>query len=132
MTRVRGLLCAAAAVASLAGCAPQPSDRVVEITIRHSRFSPAAVDVAAGDRVRFVIRNLDPIDHEFILGDADVQRRHEDGREPHHGLVPGEVSIPAATLRSTTYEFGQPGALVFGCHLPGHWSYGMRGTVRVV
>ena len=107
------------------------AERTVELTIKHSRFAPPAVEVAPGERVRFVIRNLDPIDHEFILGDAEVQQRHEDGTEAEHGLVPGEVSIPAVAERSTTYEFGDPGTLVFGCHLPGHWAYGMRGTVRV-
>ena len=52
--------------------------------------------VAPGERVRFVLRNTDPIDHEFILGDDAVQRRHEEGRErQHHGDVPGERSVPA-------------------------------------
>ncbi len=118
-------------LATLAGGCGSAAERTVEVTIRHSRFDPAAIEVSPGERVRFVIRNLDPIDHEFILGGAEVQRRHEDGTEPHHGLVPGEVSIPAVAERSTTFEFGEPGMLAFGCHLPGHWSYGMRGTVRV-
>ena len=118
-------------LAMLAGGCGSAAERTVELTIRHSRFDPPMVEVAPGERVRFVIRNLDPIDHEFILGDAEAQRRHEDGTEPHHGLIPGEVSVPAVAERSTTFEFGDSGTLLFGCHLPGHWSYGMRGTVRV-
>jgi uncharacterized cupredoxin-like copper-binding protein len=81
--------------------------------------------------VRFVIHNLDPIDHELILGDEEVQRRHEKGTEAHHGTIPGEVSVPAGESRSTTFTFDAPGTVPFGCHLPGHWAFGMRGSVRV-
>jgi uncharacterized cupredoxin-like copper-binding protein len=110
-------------------------ERTVVVTMRHSRFEPAAVRVDPGERVRFVIRNTDPIDHEFILGDETVQRRHEQGRErQHHGDVPGERSVAAGQEAATTYAFpftldGQ--ALEFACHLPGHYAYGMHGTARV-
>jgi uncharacterized cupredoxin-like copper-binding protein len=32
----------------------------------------------------------------------------------------------------TTYTFPDTtGELIFGCHLPGHYDFGMRGTVSV-
>jgi len=43
--------------------------RTIAVTIHYSHFSPAHLSVAAGETVRFTIRNSDPIDHEFILGD---------------------------------------------------------------
>ena len=102
------------------------------MTMRHSRFEPATVRVDPGERVRFVLRNTDPIDHEFILGDDGVQRRHEEGRErQHHGDVPGERSVPAGQEAATTYAFpAAPTAalLEFACHLPGHYAYGMHGA----
>ena len=104
----------------------------VAITIRHSRFVPAHVTVRRGATIRFVITNTDPIDHEFILGDEAVQRRHEAGAEPSHGEVPGEVSTPAGETVGTTYTFSEPGRLLIGCHAPGHYAYGMRGWVWVV
>ena len=130
MTRFLLALLAAAVMAAAGSCG-EPGTRTVEITVRHSRFDPAVIDAGPGERVRFVIRNLDPIDHEFVLGDTEVQRRHEDGTEPHHGAVAGEVSVPAGATRSTTYTFGSTATVPFGCHLPGHWDYGMRGSVRV-
>ena len=107
--------------------------RTVVVTMHHSRFEPATLRAAPGERVRFVLRNTDPIDHEFILGDDDVQRRHEQGRErQHHGDVPGERSVPAGQEAVTTYTFPPGGrVLEFACHLPGHYAYGMHGTVRV-
>ena len=108
--------------------------RTVEVTMHHSRFQPAVVRVAPGSTVRFLLRNTDPIDHEFILGDEAVQRRHEQGRErEHHGQVPGEVSVAAGLEATTTYPFraGGPATLEFACHLPGHYAYGMRGVALV-
>lgn len=119
----------AAAVAALPGCSSQQD--VVRVVMRHSAFEPAVVRVAPGDTVRFVITNEDPIAHEFILGDDAVQDRHERGRHAAHGDLPGEVSVPAGETRETTYRFGAGGVLTFGCHLPGHYAYGMRGEVRI-
>jgi uncharacterized cupredoxin-like copper-binding protein len=109
--------------------------RTVVVTMHHSRFEPATLRVAPGERVRFLLRNTDPIDHEFILGDEEVQRRHEAGRQrQHHGDVPGERSVPAGQEAATTFAFPSAPAgrtLRFACHLPGHYAYGMHGTVRV-
>lgn len=111
---------------------PPQSPQTVAITIKHSRFVPARFTFRRGVTVRFVIINTDPIDHEFILGDEAVQRRHETGTEPVHDRVPGEVSVPAGTQAETTYTFSRPGGLLIGCHAPGHYTYGMRGWVRIV
>jgi len=93
--------------------------------------SPGHVEVPAGTHVRFVVRNLDPIDHELIVGDAGVHARHATGTEPYHPPRPGEATVLAGAEAATTYRFEEPGVVEFGCHLPGHWAYGMRGTVTV-
>ena len=113
----------------------------IRITIHYSHFSPSAVPVRAGSTVRFVIVNTDPIDHEFIVGGQAVQQQEEAGTDTvHDGSVPGAVSVPAGTTVSTVVTMparspdqpaGQPGpgSLVFACHLPGHYAYGMHGTI---
>jgi uncharacterized cupredoxin-like copper-binding protein len=126
----RALAAVLAAAALLPGCGGDRA-REIEVGIRYSKFSPSAITVEEGESVRFSIENHDPIAHEFILGDDRVQLRHETGTEPSHGAVPGEVSIPAGTVRATTFTFGGPGTLVFACHLPGHFAFGMRGEVRI-
>jgi uncharacterized cupredoxin-like copper-binding protein len=118
--------------AASGGAAARPTDGTVEITIHYSRFDPETIAARPGERVRLVIRNTDPIDHEFILGDDRVQIAHEEGTEAHHPPRPGEVSIPAGSTVVTTYTFPEtPGELIFGCHLPGHYDFGMRGTVTI-
>ena len=128
------LLTASLVLAALPGCGASDaaSSRSFEVTIRQSTFFPGEMSFEPGDTVTFVIENTDPIDHEFILGDEEVQDHHEKGRDKHHrGNVPGEVSVPAGETRTTTYTFTEEGDLILGCHLPRHYEYGMRGVVEV-
>jgi uncharacterized cupredoxin-like copper-binding protein len=129
------VLVAAAAVAWVGAhrAGADPGTRTMVVTMHHSRFQPAAVTVAPGSTVRFVLRNTDPIDHEFIIGGPAVHQLHERGTQRRHD-GPGEVSVPAGQERSTTVSFNltAPGQLEYACHLPGHYAYGMRGLVRVV
>jgi uncharacterized cupredoxin-like copper-binding protein len=108
-----------------------PGTRTVVLTVHHSRFSVSDLRVRPGEAVVFVVRNEDPIAHELIVGPMSVQLRHESGRERWHPPVPGEVSVRLFDTASTTYTFGEPGTVLFGCHLPGHWAYGMQGRIVV-
>lgn len=101
----------------------------VEIRIHYSHFDPSTVSVPAGRTVTFVIRNDDPIEHEWIVGDEALHERHRTGTEEHHGSRPTEVSIPALSTVETTVTFDQAVAWKYICHLPGHEAYGMVGLV---
>jgi uncharacterized cupredoxin-like copper-binding protein len=101
----------------------------VEIRMRYSRFEPAVVTVPAGRPVTFVLRNDDPIDHEWLIGDADMHARHRTGTEPHHASLPTEVSVPAMSTTVTVVTFDGPLSWQFICHLPGHEAYGMVGLL---
>jgi uncharacterized cupredoxin-like copper-binding protein len=105
--------------------------RVVDIPIHYSHYERPEVTVRAGDLVTFVLRNTDPIDHEWIVGDAAVHERHRTGTEPVHGSRPTEVTIPAGETRQTTITFRTPGTYLYICHLPGHEAFGMVGTLIV-
>lgn len=115
--------------AAVVGCAP--ASRTVTITIRHSAFVPAEVSVPRGVPVTFVLVNEDPIDHEWLIGDAGFHEAHRSGTHETHGERPTEVTIPALETVSTTITFEDPGTLVYICHLPAHEAYGMVGTVTV-
>src|SRR5258706_6923694 len=104
---------------------------VVEITIHYSHFSPATVTVPGGRAITFVITNTDPIDHEWIVGDAATHERHRTGTEPVHDARPTEITMPALTQKRTTVTFAAAGSELYICHLPGHEAYGMVGTVEI-
>ena len=128
------LAAAALALAALAvgtsACtrAEAATPQVVEIRIHYSKFQPATISVPAGVPVTYVIRNEDPIDHEWLVGDAAFHARHRTGTEPVHGDRPDEVSLPPLSTRTTTLTL-PAGTYIYICHFPGHEEYGMVGVV---
>jgi len=104
----------------------------VEIGIDRSAFDLGTLRVREGTIVELVVTNHDPIDHELVVGDAAVHRRHADGTERRHPPVPGEVSIAPGDTAMTFYRFDEPGTVVYACHLPGHVAYGMVGEIEVL
>jgi uncharacterized cupredoxin-like copper-binding protein len=125
-----GIAAGAGLVAWPASVGPSPGLRTIALTIHYSHFSTTHLTVAEGTLATFVVRNTDPIDHELIVGDQAVQDQVEQGTELHHHTA-GQISVPAESVATTTYFFAKPGTLLFACHLPGHYIYGMHGTIRV-
>ena len=113
-----------------AACA-HSGPRLVEVTLRHSRFEPSQITVPAGVPVTFVLKNTDPIDHEWIVGDTALHERHRVGTEPVHDTRASEVTVPALGERRTTLTFTAATTLSYICHLPGHERYGMVGELTI-
>jgi uncharacterized cupredoxin-like copper-binding protein len=116
---------------SLSACSTASAATEVRIDMRYSAFSPAEVRVPRGVPVTIVLRNEDPIDHEWIAGRDAVHQGHRSGTEPHHTSRPTEVSVPALGTVTTVVTFPTAGTLTFICHLPGHEAYGMVGSLVV-
>jgi uncharacterized cupredoxin-like copper-binding protein len=133
---VRWLIAVAAAVAiasvgAALAVAAREAAAPVELEMRYSEFSRTRIEARAGVPLTVVLRNDDPIDHEWIVGDDALHERHRDGTEPVHASRATEVTVPAGEQRETTVTFDRPGTYRFICHLPGHEAYGMVGTVVV-
>ena len=116
------------AVSAAVACAPSPT---ITITIHHSAFDVTELRVPAGVPITFVLVNEDPIDHEWLIGDAAFHEAHRTGTHASHHDVPNEVTVPALETVSTSITFDEPGTLAYICHLPGHESYGMVGTLTI-
>jgi uncharacterized cupredoxin-like copper-binding protein len=130
---VRAFVAGALLAVSVGACGSAgPAPYRVEIDVHYSHYDPSSITVPAGRPITFVIHNEDPIDHEWIVGDAALHARHRTGTEAWHAAVPTEVSIPALATVTTTVSFERPRTdLTYVCHLPGHEAYGMVGTVVV-
>jgi uncharacterized cupredoxin-like copper-binding protein len=129
-TLLRAVFAMALAASAASACAPADASTpmVVHVRIHYSKFEPAAIDVPANKPVTFVITNDDPIDHEWLIGDATFHARHRNGAESAHGDRVDEVSLTARQTKSTTLTFSA-GAYLFICHFPLHEQYGMIGIV---
>jgi len=126
----RRVALAGIAFASLALAVPAagaaPAVRTVEMTAHWSRYTPSVISARKATVLRLVVTNLDPIDHELIVGDQAVQDLHEHGTDTHHDSS-GEISMPAHSVVVTRWLV--TGSTMFGCHMPGHWAYGMQGVI---
>jgi uncharacterized cupredoxin-like copper-binding protein len=126
-------LVAAAAVllAALASAGCGGGERAIAVRMRYSHYLPASITVSAGQTVDFALDNADPIEHEFIIGTEAQQLAHERGdpHDPHTG--PGQALLAGGATTHIQYTFTTPGTLIFACHRPGHYAYGMRGTITI-
>jgi uncharacterized cupredoxin-like copper-binding protein len=110
------------------------------------RYRPAAIMVRAGRRVIFDVTNAGKLPHEFVLGDRATQLDHERqmrGGHPagghghaHTGHAAagagGALTVPPGQTRRLTWTFDEPGIVLYGCHVLGHWAAGMKGTIVVL
>jgi len=119
----------AAAMAFAGRGTPPVTD--VEIVIHYSKFEPSEITVPMGVPVTITLRNDDPIDHEWIVGDEAVHAVHRVGTEPLHPDRPTEVVIPALSSQATVVTFESTGRLQFICHLPLHEKFSMVGTITI-
>jgi len=125
------LLALAAAMPAACGGGGTAHAATRVIRMHYSRYLPASLTVKAGETVTFDVVNTDPIAHEFIIGTAAQQLAHERGdpNDPHTG--PGEASIPGGKTARVRFTFPTAGTLQYACHRPGHYRYGMLGTITV-
>ena len=108
------------------------------------RYRPSSIVVLAGRRVTFAVTNAGKLPHEFTLGDRATQLDHErqmrqmapTGGHVHdhsHGSADaGTLTVPPGETRRLTWTFEQPGLVLYGCHVLGHWAAGMKGTIVVL
>jgi uncharacterized cupredoxin-like copper-binding protein len=122
--RIQSLRASEPATASTSAAAPP----LVDVTMGEMWFKASRVQVPAGRPVRLRFRNAGKVAHQALVGtqaeqDAAEARGGEGGPAGRTiTLGPGETGELVVTVpRGTT--------LLLGCHLPGHWPAGMRGSV---
>ena len=118
---------------AFAGCSMgDATPKTIEVRMQFSKYLPASLEVASGTTVEFVVVNEDPIAHEFIIGTEAEQLEHEKGSLDDDHTGPGEASVPAESTVRLSFTFAKAGLLFYACHLPGHYRYGMKGSLKVI
>ncbi|MEQ8354098.1 MAG: cupredoxin domain-containing protein [Kiloniellaceae bacterium] len=136
------------------------ADRTIEIAMKDNYFEPEALEIRAGETVRFVIRNGGEFLHEFNIGTSDLHRAHQNemkammesgimtatGMNPdmpnmahsamdmsgHAHDDPNSVLVEPGTTRELVWKFAAATDLKFACNVPGHYESGMMGDIRFV
>ena len=100
-------------------------------------FEPASVTVTAGEIVTFRVENVGVIPHDFTLGDVHLQEEHEEemGAMSTDEMAvhdePNAFSLAAGETKEMTWQFAEAGAILYGCHTPGHYAAGMKGDITI-
>ena len=112
----------------------RPVSRTINVSTTDAlRFTPDRIEVQTGETVAFEISNAGVLPHEFFVGTETQQQAHESEMSSGAPMMdePGAVDIPAGGTARLLYTFDRPGTLEYGCHIPGHYPAGMRGTIIV-
>lgn len=132
--------------------------RIVEITMHDNYYMPENLSVKPGETVRFVVKNVGSLVHEFNIGDATAHSAHQremaammdsGALEPdrlNHEMMghggghgqgaamahddPNSVLLEPGKTGEVIWKFATPSALEFACNVPGHYDAGMMGQFR--
>ena len=130
------------AASSEIGAPAEPTAQVSRTVEIHAgddlRFSPDQVAVKVGETITFKVVNTATVEHDFTLGDDADQSAHEkemrdmsSGDMTGMGDSPNAIHIPPGQSKTITWTFTKAGMTLYGCHEPGHFASGMRGTITV-
>lgn len=150
----RRMFLAAAVAACLAGSAsahvgheetefgkpgdPKKPARIVQVVMREADgkmlYLPDRITVRKGEQVRFQLRNNGEIDHEFVIGTFEENRRHMKAMEAHPDMEHDDPNAKRLKPKATgeiLWQFTKAGTFDFSCLIPGHREAGMFGSIVV-
>ena len=110
---------------------------VIKVEMGEFSFTPSRITAPSGRLIRFEIVNTGVAPHEFLLGDQHTQDEAE--REMAKGSSAGghahddtlSIYLDAGESGVLETTFDAPASLLIGCHVPGHWAAGMKGSLTV-
>lgn len=113
------------------------ASRVIEISAKDDlTFEPASVTITAGETVTFRVTNTGVLPHDFVLGDMHMQDEHEAEMAEMSGDMemhdePNAFVLESGETKEMTWHITESGEILFGCHQPGHFAAGMKGTITI-
>jgi uncharacterized cupredoxin-like copper-binding protein len=118
--------------------------RDISVIMRDYHFDPTPLYLYPGETVRINVFNAGMIEHELVLGDADVQRAWAAADAlatppaPFATAPPASVGpevgglriyLPSGGSATEIYHVPATGPLEMVCHIPGHLEKGMTTDV---
>jgi uncharacterized cupredoxin-like copper-binding protein len=132
------LLVGCGETASHSAHSPEPAAAVTTVTLNAAdfSFSPASIDVVAGQPVKIVVHNTSAQVHDFTIEAIPLNGMAQgagDSAEHMHMAGDSAVHVAAAAGATSTIEFtpSQSGTYEFECTVAGHKDAGMVGTLTV-
>ena len=97
-------------------------------------FVPDQVEAKRGEQIRFVLKNVGKVDHEFMLDSVANNAKHriamQKNPDMEHDDPNGKRLAPGQSAQ-IVWRFTKAGTYEFACLIPGHHESGMHGAVAV-
>jgi uncharacterized cupredoxin-like copper-binding protein len=97
-------------------------------------FVPDVFSIRKGEQIRFVLRNIGAIEHEFVLGTKDEIEAHAEQMRKNPDMEhddPQSKRLKAKENGEIYWKFTKAGEFEFACLIPGHRELGMHGKIFV-
>jgi uncharacterized cupredoxin-like copper-binding protein len=132
---VLAVVTAACGGAAEVGSGSTADPRVIEVSALDTlAYEPGTIEVGAGETVTFVVTNTGEVDHEFVVGDEEIQAMaEEEMSEGMHGHTESmaALAVEPGETKEATITFDAAGTLQYACHVEGHYRGGMVGTIEI-
>lgn len=97
-------------------------------------FVPDILSIRRGEQIKFVLRNLGAIEHEFVLGTREELDAHAEEMRKNPDMEhddPQSKRLKAKQNGEIYWKFTKAGEFEFACLIPGHRELGMHGKIFV-
>jgi hypothetical protein len=117
------------------------SDVEMAFEIEMSEFAYSCVlpDLPAGTVVALRFTNEGLVEHEAVVGDLAAQNDAEmemaemaEGEGGHGAHSAASLTLAPGDRGDLIVQFDDPGEVIIGCHIPGHWDSGMHREFQVL
>lgn len=117
---------------------PSKPARTVEMTMSEGDgtmiYAPSEVDVHMGEQIKFIIKNVGTLKHEFFLDSFEHNAHHKIEMQKNPEMEhddPNAQSVEPGKQVEILWKFSKAGTFEFACLVPGHYEAGMHGKVVV-
>jgi uncharacterized cupredoxin-like copper-binding protein len=117
---------------------PKRPFRTVEILMTDEgakmAYAPDRLEVKRGEQIKFVLKNVGVVDHEFLIDTKQNNAKHKLEMEKNPDLEheePNGARLKPGASREILWRFTKAGTFEFACLLPGHYESGMKEIVKI-
>jgi uncharacterized cupredoxin-like copper-binding protein len=117
---------------------PKKPARVVEVTMKEGdgkmEYVPARIEVKRNEQIRFVLKNVGELAHEFVLASTADNLKHAELMKKFPEMEhddPNSKTLQPKANSEILWRFTKRGEFEYGCLIPGHREAGMTGKIIV-
>ena len=112
-----------------------PMDGIRYLIVATYRNTLKHCNIMKNNRVAILVENRKESGYathrDLVLTAHGIASEMQSGDQMHDGEDPNAIVIDPGATSSLTFTFTQPGEIIFGCHVSGHYAAGMRGELVI-